>query len=43
VPVEMVQFLLKHLLKHNYCCAPQFPLIASRYEIVESQTSFTLC
>jgi len=24
-------------------CVPRFPLIASCYEIVNSQTSFTLC
>jgi len=27
IPVEMVQFLLKLLLKQISCCAPQFPLI----------------
>jgi len=38
VPVEMVKFLLNF-----YCCVPRFPLIASCYKIVHSQTSFTLC
>jgi len=28
VPVEMLQFILKVLLKQNLCCASQFPLIA---------------
>jgi len=28
MPVEMVQFLLKLLLKQNSCGAPRFPLIA---------------
>jgi len=42
VPVEMVQFLLKLLLKQNSCYAPRFPLIASCDKIVDSQTSFTL-
>jgi len=27
IPVEMVQFLLKLLLKQISCCAPPFPLI----------------
>ena len=27
IPVEMVQFLFKLLLKHISCCAPRFPLI----------------
>jgi len=27
----------------NYSCAPRFPLIASCYKFVDSQTSFTLC
>jgi len=27
IPVEMVQFLLKLLLKHISCCAPRFPFI----------------
>jgi len=27
IPVEMVQFLLKLLLKHIFCCATRFPLI----------------
>jgi len=27
IPVEMVQFLLKLLLKQVSCCAPRFPLI----------------
>ena len=27
IPVEMVQFFLKLLLKHVSCCAPRFPLI----------------
>jgi len=27
----------------NSCSVPQFPLIASCYKIVDSQTSFTLC
>jgi len=27
IPVEMVQFLLKLLLKQIFCCAPRFPLI----------------
>jgi len=27
IPVEMVQFLLKLLLKQISCCAPRFPLI----------------
>jgi len=26
VTVEMVQFLLKFLLKQNFCYAPRFPL-----------------
>jgi len=25
------------------CCVPSFPLTASCYKIVNSQTSFTLC
>jgi len=33
MPVEMVQFILKPLLKQNSCCAPQFPLIGSCYKI----------
>jgi len=42
-PVEMVQFLLKLLLKPgNSCWVPRFPLIASCYKSVDSQTSFTL-
>jgi len=43
MPVEIIQFLLKLLLKQNSCCVPQFPLIASCYKIVDSQTSFKLC
>jgi len=27
IPVELVQLLLKHLLKQISCCAPRFPLI----------------
>jgi len=27
IPVEIVQFLLKLLLKQISCCAPRFPLI----------------
>jgi len=27
ISVEMVQFLLKLLLKQIFCCAPRFPLI----------------
>jgi len=27
IPVEMVQFLVKLLLKQISCCAPRFPLI----------------
>ena len=27
IPVEMIQILMKLLLKHISCCAPQFPLI----------------
>ena len=42
IPFEIVQFLLKLLLKHNSWCVTRFPLIASRYEIVDSQTSLTL-
>ena len=43
IPVEMVQFLLKLLLKQRISwCAIRFPLIARRYEVVHSQTSFTL-
>jgi len=41
--VEMVQFLLKLLLKQNSSCAPRFPLIVSCYKIVGRQTSFMLC
>ena len=26
IPFEMIQFLLKLLLKHVFCCAPRFPL-----------------
>ena len=29
--------------RESSCCAPRFPLIASCYKIVDSQTSFTLC
>jgi len=42
IPVEMVQILLKLLLKQNSYCVPRFPLIASCYKIVDSQTSFRL-
>jgi len=38
IPVEMVQFLLKLLLKQN-CCVPRFPLMSSCYKIVDRQTS----
>jgi len=41
IPVEVVQFLLKLLLKQNTCCLPRFPLIANCYKTVE--TLFTLC
>jgi len=41
--VEMVQFLLKLLLKQNSSCAPRFSLIVSCYKIFGRQTSFTLC
>jgi len=30
----MVHFLLKLLLKQNFCCAPRFPLIASCYSVL---------
>ena len=43
MPVEMVQFLLKILLKQNSCCVPRFPLSVSCYKIVNSQTSVTFC
>jgi len=36
VPVEVVQLFSK-------LCVPRFPLIASCYKIVDSQTSFMLC
>jgi len=29
VPVEVVQFLLKLLLKHNSCCVPRFLLLVA--------------
>jgi len=29
--------------RENSCCVPRFPLIASCYKFVDSQTSFTLC
>jgi len=41
IPVEMVQFLLK-FSSANSCCELRFPLSASRYKLVDSQTSFTL-
>jgi len=31
------------LTETELCCASRFPLIASCYKILESQTSFTLC
>jgi len=31
IPVEMVQFLLKLILKQIYCCAPRFPLILTNF------------
>jgi len=40
---ELVQFLLKLLLKQNFCCAPRFPLRAVCHKIVDNQTSFMLC
>ena len=43
IPVEMVQFVLKLLLKQNSCCAPRFPFSASCYKILDSHISFTLC
>jgi len=43
IPVEIVQFVLKLLLKQNSCYVPRFPLSVSCYKIVDSQTSFTLC
>jgi len=42
IPVEMVQFLLKLLLKQSSCNVPRFPLSASCYKIADSQTSFAL-
>ena len=42
IPVEMVQFLTKLLLKQN-SCAPRFPFSFRCYKIIVSQTSFTLC
>jgi len=43
IPVEMVQFLLKTFVEtENCCCVPRFSLIASCYQIVDSQTSLTL-
>jgi len=43
IRIEMVQFLLKLLLKQNSFGVAGFPLIANCYEIVDSQTSFTSC
>jgi len=30
-------------MENENCCVPRFPLIASCYKIVDSQTSFILC
>ena len=44
IPVEMETISCKTFLEtDNSCCAPQFPLTACFYRIVDSQTSFTLC
>jgi len=42
VPVEMVISSETLIETENSCWVPRFPLIASCYKIVNSQTSFTL-
>jgi len=42
VHVEMVQFKKKQIKTENSCCITWFPVTASCYKIVDSQTSFIL-
>jgi len=43
IPVEMVHFVLKLVVKQISSFAPQFPLLANFYKIVNSQSLFRLC
>ena len=44
ISVEIVQFLYETFIEtENSCCASRFLLIAGCYNIVDNQTSFTLC